>query len=334
MSILKNLHIIFLILLLVFAIYIYVYYMHDYMKKTKIENFETFNNETQQTILDLEPTKKIAFCFLIYDKINNLDLWEKFFENVDHDKYNIYIHYKSNNDLGSFNRYKLSNCIDTKWADKSLVKASNLLFTTAFKKDSNNYKFILLSNSCIPLKSFNYVYDFLTNDSKGHLNSFEIDRCGYYCKSKFNISYPHYLAKCSQWVILNRLLVERIASVDDKVIDKWFSDIWAPDEIFYYSFIKLNKLENEVKITKFASNDATTFIYWNGMDYKYKDPKHESQHKIKTSILKNYNIITKEELSYLMDSKCLFGRKFLPNCLVVLENNRQTPIINYISKYI
>ena len=79
MSILKNLHIIFLILVLVFAIYIYMYYMHEYMKKPKIENFETFDNQTRQTILELEPTKKIAFCFLIYDKINHLELWEKFF---------------------------------------------------------------------------------------------------------------------------------------------------------------------------------------------------------------------------------------------------------------
>jgi hypothetical protein len=298
------------------------------------ENFENFGDFSKYTNVEQDPPKKIAFCFLIYDKINHLELWEKFFEGIDPDKYNVYIHYKSNQNLGNFDKYKLPKCVETKWADKSLVKASNLLFTTAFKKDSNNYKFVLLSNSCIPLKPFNAVYDFLTQNNKGHINSFEIDRCGYYCKSKFNRAYPHYLAKCSQWVILNRLLVEKIASVDEQVIDKWFSDIWAPDEMFYYSFIKLNNLEDQVKVSKFASNDATTFIYWNGMNYKFNDPIHEGKNKVKTSLLKNYEEISDEEIGYLMNSACLFGRKFTSNCLVASENGRQTPIKNYLSNYI
>ena len=319
------------ILLILLLLVIYVYMR---LKSLNIENFEAFNTETRNTILESKSPKKIAFCFLIYDEINHKDLWEKFFEGVDHNKYNIYIHYKSNRSLGNFNKYKLSRCLDTKWADKSLVKASNLLFTTAFKKDSNNYKFVLLSNSCIPLKSFDYVYDFLTKDNNGYLNSFELEKCGYYCKSKFNQAYPHYLAKCSQWVILNRLLVERIASVDDEIIDQWFSDIWAPDEMFYYSFIKLNKLENQVVVSKFKADGATTFIYWNGMNYKYKDPKHEASNKVKTSVLKNYSVLDKEELDYLVDSKSLFGRKFNKDCIVVLDNNRKTHIKNYLSKFI
>jgi hypothetical protein len=38
--------------------------------------------------------KKIAFLFLIYDIINLEELWNKFFLNVDKNKYTIYIHYK------------------------------------------------------------------------------------------------------------------------------------------------------------------------------------------------------------------------------------------------
>ncbi len=41
--------------------------------------------------------KKIAFCFLIYDKINQETLWYDWFKNVDKNKYNIYIHYKEIN---------------------------------------------------------------------------------------------------------------------------------------------------------------------------------------------------------------------------------------------
>ena len=38
--------------------------------------------------------KKIALCFLIYDKINHEKLWYEWLKNVDKNKYNIYIHYK------------------------------------------------------------------------------------------------------------------------------------------------------------------------------------------------------------------------------------------------
>jgi len=41
------------------------------------------------------------------------------------------------------------------------------------------------------------------------------------------------------------------------------------------------------------------------MDYKYPS----------TRGLKNYSSITEDELLYLMNSKCLFGRKFNKDCI-------------------
>ncbi len=76
--------------------------------------------------------KKIAFCFLIYDSINHEELWNNFFANADRNKYTIYIHYKENLPLKHFEDNKIKNSIPTAWGDKSLVKASNLLFRTAF----------------------------------------------------------------------------------------------------------------------------------------------------------------------------------------------------------
>ena len=38
--------------------------------------------------------KKIAFCFLIYDTINQEEVWNNFFKGIDPKKYTIYIHYK------------------------------------------------------------------------------------------------------------------------------------------------------------------------------------------------------------------------------------------------
>ena len=88
--------------------------------------------------------KKIAFCFLIYDIINHEEIWNIFFKNIDINKYNIYIHYKTNVPLKYFEKYKLNNCIDTKWGDISLVQAQNILYTEALK-DTDNQHFINVS---------------------------------------------------------------------------------------------------------------------------------------------------------------------------------------------
>ena len=55
---------------------------------------------------DLNPpminsNKKIALCFLIYDKINHEQIWYDYLKNIDPNKYNIYIHYKTNKPLSN-----------------------------------------------------------------------------------------------------------------------------------------------------------------------------------------------------------------------------------------
>jgi len=62
---------------------------------------------------------KIAFCFLTYDNIIRNDIWNNFFENVDKNKYMVYIHPKniiniSNNTSNyNFNYHILNNRINT-----------------------------------------------------------------------------------------------------------------------------------------------------------------------------------------------------------------------------
>ena len=41
--------------------------------------------------LSLSKTKKIALCFLIYDKINHEKLWYRWLEHINPNKYTIYI---------------------------------------------------------------------------------------------------------------------------------------------------------------------------------------------------------------------------------------------------
>ena len=108
--------------------------------------------------------KKIAFLFLIYDVINQEEMWYNFFKNIDKNKYSIYIHYKFNKEMKYFNEYKLEKCIPTEYCKTSIVEAQNLLIETALL-DVDNYKFITLSQACIPFKSFNYIYNLLIENN-------------------------------------------------------------------------------------------------------------------------------------------------------------------------
>jgi hypothetical protein len=255
-------------------------------------------------------TNKIAFCFLIYDEIDNEELWNNFFSNADKNKFNIYIHYKINKPLLFLDEYKLPECVDTKYGDVSLILAQNKMFQYAFEHDLENNKFILLSGSCIPLKSFNDIYNKLTNTTKGFFNISPHDQCFPNCDSLLDDIPREYVGKSSQWCILNRLLVEKLAYKDTTIIKKLFQKIYAPDEVYYYTFIKFEHLENEIETTPNIAEGATTFTNWEGMSYKY----------VSKIGIQNYREISIDEILFLLNSPCLFGRKFLKECKISNSN--------------
>lgn len=246
--------------------------------------------------------KKIALCFLIYDKINHEEIWYKWLKNVDKSKYNIYIHYKEDKELKYFNDHKLKNCIHTDWCSTSIVEAQLLLLDQAIK-DKNNRHFIFISNSCLPFKTFNYIFNNLNVD-KSYFNKgipFEKDL------------EPNIAHKASQWCILNKKHTELLLN-NKKTIRKTFESFQnvkgCPDEYCIISSLKSLNKDKDLIVTDNLSVNATTYTGWPDMN-NYK--------KFDKSVLtketpKSYSYICPEELEYLVKSKSLFGRKFEENC--------------------
>jgi hypothetical protein len=261
-----------------------------------INNKENYKN--------INPYKKIALLFLIYDEINQEELWYNWLKNIDINKYSIYIHYKipsNNKKLKYFEHNKIKNSVETKWGDISLVKAQNCLIENALK-DSSNTNFIFLSNSCIPLKTFSYLYNFL-DINKSYFNLAKSNQIfPRYDKLKKYIDI-NYIQKASQWCILSRKHANILYN-DRNIYYEWYIDVNIPDESAYITYLNYKKLQNELITTNNSANNATTFTNWSDMDYKYKggSPKY-------------YEEISDEELDYLIkESKCLFGRKFKSTC--------------------
>lgn len=258
---------------------------------------------------------KIAFLFLVYDDINYDQLWQKFFSKSDQSKHSIYVHSKKTHTLSDFftSKRTIENT-ETKWADISLVKAQNILLQEALK-DEDNQRFVFVSDSCIPVKSFEYVYQRICSNKKSLFNHRKLEYPQRYTALKSIIG-SKFVMKASQWCILNRKHAQQIINeVDERWYDI-FSKVFAPDEIAYITTLNLilNNLKDEVE---FDENKcySTTFTNW-GMDpdgispeYKYEQPE--------INRVKTYNQIIENEILDIIKSKSFFARKFTKDCQVL-----------------
>ena len=245
---------------------------------------------------------KIAFCFLIYDRLPFLELWKEFFSQVDENKYNIYVHYKNRpNDLDNElkNLHILDTTIETNWGDISLVVAQNLLLINAMK-DPENTNFIFVSNSCIPVKNFYQIKHILgQNSSKSFFTLCPDGQCYPKCDKivdsiiDINLedlgvgqhSLPKLnrkdIKKSSQWCILNRKHADILLKSRDYL--HWFQNCVGSDELCYITKLHQVKLENEIK-----TDFRTTLVNWNDEDdtpYTYKDHTQISSEELKNIII-------------------------------------------------
>ena len=257
--------------------------------------------------------KRLGLCFLIYDKINHEELWYQWLKKVDKQKYRVYIHYKNNVDLKYFEKYKLNNCIETKYSDITLVKAQNILIETSINDGCSHQ--ILLSNSCIPLKWFDYIYD--TLDSKySYFNKANDEQCFPRCSNSLKYLNKTSIKKAHQWCILNEKHAKILLNEIDYMV--WFDyERTVPDEHCYITKLFQSELEDEIIITHDLSYGATTFTNWG------------------LSGLKNYDVITMDEIENLLKKPCLFGRKFNTDCKVI-KNDKLNMKVEYqdISQYL
>ena len=103
---------------------------------------------------------KIGFCFLIKENINNILFWDRYFDKISSEDYQIIIHPKDNRYRCPLkNSIILQNTIDTNRSSISLIYATHLLFNEAIKYNCDYM--ILLSGDMIPLLSFNKLKCFL-----------------------------------------------------------------------------------------------------------------------------------------------------------------------------
>ncbi|KAL8153393.1 hypothetical protein V2J09_011153 [Rumex salicifolius] len=159
--------------------------------------------------------RKIAFMFLTRGPLPLAPLWERFFMG-NHGLYSVYVHslpgYRPDFPRSSvfYDRQILSQMVV--WGEMSMCDAERRLLANALLDMSNEY-FVLLSESCIPLRNFTTTHDYLERSRYSFMCSY--DERGPYGRGRYNPKMQPKVTleqwrKGSQWFEVNRELAVRI----------------------------------------------------------------------------------------------------------------------------
>jgi hypothetical protein len=93
-----------------------------------------------------------------------------------------------------------------------MIAAERLLLASALE-DPSNQRFVLLSDSCVPLYDFGYIYRYLVSSPKSFVDSF-LDKDNRYTMKMFPVIRKEKWRKGSQWISLIRSHAEVIVNDD------------------------------------------------------------------------------------------------------------------------
>ena len=246
---------------------------------------------------DEKKVDKIAFCFLLYDKVIHSKKWVDFFkeDNYTVKSYSIYSHIKQIKD--STQPWLLENTvkpIPTGWCEESLLWAWVKMLKKALQDPKNKY-FVLLSGECVPLYGFWETYKKIMSSKKSRIN----------VARHTEVTEETGLLYADQWVLLNRKHAKLLVNLKDtkegknwvRTIKKIIKD-FCPDELYPINWFvhKIGKISGS-DFKKNFNTIPTTFTKWDNI--------HPHPIKFNTPNMSKYK-------HDICNSKALFARKFNP----------------------
>ncbi|KAL2896012.1 Teneurin-4 [Bienertia sinuspersici] len=205
---------------------------------------------------------KVAFMFLTKGALPLASLWELFFKGHQ-GLYSIYVHthpsYNYSWPQDSVFYGKRIPSKEVEWGTMSMVDAERRLLANALL-DFSNERFVLLSESCIPLFNFTTIYNYLMNSKVSYLAAFDDPRKS--GRGRYNRKmYPHITIedwrKGSQWFEFKRELAIRMIS-DQKYYSIFKKYCYPPcynDEHYFPTL-------GHKRFSDLISNKSITYVDW------------------------------------------------------------------------
>ncbi|GJP43107.1 hypothetical protein CLOM_g2604 [Closterium sp. NIES-68] len=204
-----------------------------------------------------EPRGKIAFLFLVRGPLPLEEVWQRFFQG--HEAlFSVYIHASQPGfDCDQEVRYPAFRArqipsVPISWGGPNLIRAERRLLAAALA-DPWNQRFVLLSESCLPLFNFSHVYDYLFASPKSFITShpsawrYEPGMAPAVNRSQYR--------KGSQWFALTRRHADMVVA-DTRVYDAFLQNhAMIPDESYIQTLLLM--LEPSA-----VEPRGVTFLHW------------------------------------------------------------------------
>ncbi|XP_043710171.1 glycosyltransferase BC10-like [Telopea speciosissima] len=267
---------------------------------------------TQQFPYKIAP--KVAFMFLSRGSLPFGPLWEKFFKGHE-GMYSIYVHSNP-----SYNgSIEPEGCVfhgrripskEVKWGQFSLIEAERRLLANALL-DFSNQRFVLLSESCIPLFNFSTIYSYLINSTKTFVEVYDdptvVGRGRYNRRMKPLIELRQW-RKGSQWFEIDRDIA--IEFVSDHKYFPLFGRLCKRscfgDEHYLPTLVNI----------RFGEKNSNRTLTWVDWTMGGPHPTKFFRTNVTIELLKMLRSGSECEYNGKTTNIChLFARKFLPNSL-------------------
>ncbi|VAH10803.1 unnamed protein product [Triticum turgidum subsp. durum] len=199
---------------------------------------------------------------------------------------------------------------EVKWGHISMVEAERRLLAHALL-DHSNSRFILLSESHVPLFDFPTVYSYLTNSTKVYMESYDEPGGtgrGRYKRGMAPTITPWQWRKGSQWFEMDRALAIDIVAdnVYFPVFKKFCKRNCYTDEHYIPTFLHIRHPE-------VAARRTVTWVDWS---HGGPHPSRFTRMEVTVDFLRWLRGGTTCEYNGRTTTVCfLFARKFLPNSL-------------------
>lgn len=239
---------------------------------------------------------RIAFLFVVRIDIKYEEVWKEFFKSMKPSQYSIYIHAKDDKDvnLSPFFKSRVIPSVYTVWGDIVLGELQLLSYAL---KDNKNTHFVILSETTIPLKPANFVFNEITSGETSMCLAKDPSEVWYLSDVRKEVKRKN-LRKHSQFLVLSREDAE-LSVKHGKKLEEWGMrkpGVYA-DEFFFGTL--LTHLGQPIQ------NKCYTFVNW------VRSKNQLNPHTYKTISLK--------ELLKLFKGKYLFARKFNRETQVTID---------------
>jgi Core-2/I-Branching enzyme/Protein of unknown function (DUF3431) len=246
---------------------------------------------------DSPVSSKVAFLFLTRGEMNHGEIWKDYL-NQEPSRVAVFAHTKHPEQLHErsiLSRSQITEKIETHWGDVSLVHATLALLRAAMQQEGVTH-FILVSESCVPIRPIHELLENLERDPRSRMSAWSLQ----HEKRGWNRNKARRLDQLEgisldyaffqhQWMCLSR---EDSAIILEKDWTDSFKKVVAPDECYFATVLAASGKPFPDEI----ANRLLTWCSWRGGSHP-----------------EEFVDVSPQLAVQLAESGCYFARKFAPN---------------------